>query len=79
MKADADKCHLLTSSNEEWTICIDNGIIINSKCGKLLGVKINQKLNFNPYIIDICKKVVQKLTVFSRLTPYIYIPRNVSY
>ena len=79
MKANADKCHLLTSSNEESTICIDNGIIINNKCGKLLGVKINQKLNFNAYIIDICKKVVQKLTVFSRLTPCIDIPRNVSY
>ena len=42
MKANADKCHLLTSSNKESTICIDNNIIINSKCEKLL--KIDKKL-----------------------------------
>ena len=36
MKANADKWHLLTSSNEESTICIDNNIIINSKCEELL-------------------------------------------
>ena len=53
MKANADKYHLLTSSNKESTICIDNNIIINTKCEKLLGVKIDQKLNFNPHINDI--------------------------
>ena len=59
MKTNADKYHLLTSSNEESTICIDNDIVINSKCWKLLVIKINQKLNFNVLIINICKKVEQ--------------------
>ena len=42
MKANADKCHLLTGPNEESTICIDKSIIINSKCEKLFGVKTDQ-------------------------------------
>ena len=74
MKANADKCHLLTSSNKESNICIDNNI--NSKCGKLLGVKIHQKLNFNAHINDICKKAGQKLSAFSRITLYTDIPRR---
>ena len=36
MKANADKWHLLTNSNEKSTICIDNNIIINSQREKLL-------------------------------------------
>ena len=55
MKANVGKFYFLTSPNEESNICIANNII-NSKCGKLLGVKIEQKLNFNANTNSICKK-----------------------
>ena len=55
MKDNAGKYYLLTSPNEKSNIFIGNSII-NSKCGKLLGVKIDQKLNFNAHINTICKK-----------------------
>ena len=75
MKANPDKCQLSTSSNKESGICFDNNII-NNKCGKLPGVKIDQKLNFNAHINDICKKSGQKLNAFSKITFYINIPRR---
>ena len=56
MKANADKCYLLTSSNQESSTCIDNKITKNSKYEKLLGLKTNQKLNFDTHIKDMCKK-----------------------
>ena len=56
MKANADKCHLLTNCNEESNVCIDHRIIKNSKCEKLLAVKFHQQLNFNPHSNNICKK-----------------------
>ena len=55
MKANVGKFYFLTSPNEESNIYIANNII-NSKCGKLLGVKIEQKLNFNANTNSICKK-----------------------
>lgn len=75
VKANADKCHLLTNSNKESKICIDNNII-NSKCGKVFVVKINQMLNFNAHINDICKKTGHKLSAFFRITFYTDIPRR---
>ena len=37
MKANPDKCHLLTSSSDN---CVDNFYIKSSKCEKLLGIKL---------------------------------------
>ena len=35
MKANADKCHLVASCNNELSICVKNYNITNSKCKKL--------------------------------------------
>ena len=37
---------------------------------KLLGIKLDSKLNFNSRIYDICQKAGQKLNAISRITPY---------
>ena len=34
------------------------------KCGKLLAIEIDHKLNFSVHVDDICKKAGQKLRVF---------------
>ena len=44
--------------------------IKNSKFEKLLGIKLDSKLNFNSHIHDICQKAGQKLNAISRITPY---------
>ena len=70
MKANPDKCHLLTSSSDEVSICVDNDNAKSSKCEKLLGMKIDSKLNFNMHVDEICKKAGQKLNALSRVTTY---------
>ena len=68
MKVNPDKCHLLTISSD---ICVDIYNIKSSKCEKLLGIKIDNKLNFNTHVDEICKKAGQKLNALSRVNSYI--------
>ena len=70
MKANPDKRHFLCSSNREVSLTIETQIIKNSKFEKLLGIKLDSKLNFNSHIHDICKKVGHKINVISSITPY---------
>ena len=70
MKANPDKCHFLCSSNREVSLTIENQIIKNSKFEKLLGIKLDSKLNFNSHIHEICQKAEQKLNAISRIAPY---------
>ena len=70
MKANPDKCHFLCHSNSEDSLTIETQKIKNSKFKKLLGIKLDSKLNFNSHIHDICQKAGQKLNAVSRITPY---------
>ena len=51
MKANPDKCHLLTSSSDKVSICVDNYNMKSSKY--ILGIKIDNKLNFNTHVDEI--------------------------
>ena len=54
MKANPDKCHFFCSSNSKVTLTIiENQKIKNSKFEKLLGNKVDSKLNFNSHVHDI--------------------------
>ena len=70
MKRNRDKCHLLTSSSDKVSICEDIYNIKSSKCEKRLGIKIENKLNFNTNVPEICKKAGQKSNALSRITSY---------
>ena len=50
---------------------VNEKIIPDDELVKLLGVTIDNNLNFNSYINEICGKVNQKTSVFSRLRDYI--------
>ena len=54
MKANPGKFHLLASSSDKISICVDNYNIKSSKWEKLLGIKIDNKLNFNIHVDEIC-------------------------
>ena len=56
MEANPDKCHFLCSSNREVSLTIENQIIKNSKFEKLLGIKLDSKLNFSSHIHGICQE-----------------------
>ena len=71
MKANPDKCHFSCNSNSEVSLTIETQKIKNSQFAKLLGIKLDSKLNFNSHIHNICQKVGQKLNAISRITPNI--------
>ena len=55
MKANEDKCHVLLWTNENVHVNIDTAQIENSSSEKLLGVKIDYKLNFKDHgLLVVC-------------------------
>ena len=70
MKANADKCHLLVSSNESCTAKIEDFSIKNSTEEKLLGVKLDSNFSFENHVISLCKKASQKLHALARISHY---------
>ena len=71
MKATPEKCHFLCSLNSEISLTTEKQKLKNSKFGKLLGIKLDSRLNFNFHIHDICQNSGQKPNAISRITPYI--------
>ena len=76
MKANPDICHFITSESKVLVINVENNQITNSKCEKLLGIKIDHNLTFNAHIDEICKKSGQKMNVLSRIVPYMNITKR---
>ena len=73
MKANKDKCHLIASRNEQVSMKLDNIEIENSNCERLLGVKIDSKLNFKEHLDGIIKKASRKINTLSRIAHYMNI------
>ena len=68
MKVNPDKYHLLLNNiKESFQIKIGNETVSDSKYGKLLGVKVDDELNFNKRVSLLCKKAGQKLNALSRI------------
>ena len=59
LKGNEDKCHVLLSTDETVEVNIYTARINNSKCQKLLGVKIDCNLSFDDPIEIICEKTAQ--------------------
>ena len=58
--ANPSKYHLPINSNKEsFQIKIGTEIVTNSKCEKLLEVKIDQESNFNKYVTSLCKRLTR--------------------
>ena len=70
-KMNANKCHLLiTNHDDKVSAIIDGQTIYNSKSVKLLGVCIDNKLDFTEHVSNICKKVSKKLHALRRVSQY---------
>ena len=67
----ADKCHLLIINSQGNIINIGNEEIESSTSVKLLGITIDNKLNFNEHVTTICKKTSQKLHALARIAKYL--------
>ena len=70
-KMNAEKCHLIVPKHDnDVHININNKIIKGEKSVTLLGVKIDNKLNFDEHVTDICKKANKKLHALARVAPF---------
>ena len=72
MKLNEEKCHLLVFGEKETEISIKVGtsVIKESKEERLLGVVIDQKLNFKQHVDMVCTKASQKLHALARASTY---------
>ena len=50
--------------------------IKNTNCEKLLGMKVDSRLNFDEYLHGIIKKASNEITALSRITPFINISKR---
>ena len=70
-KMNADKCHLLVCNHsDELSVNIDNEIIRGSKDVKLLGITIDNKLDFGKHVARLCSKVSLKLHALVRISNF---------
>ena len=76
MKANQDKCHLIVSKNENISIHIGPFEIKNTNREKLLGIKVDSRLNFNEHLDGTIKKVSRKINPLSRITPFMNISKK---
>ena len=66
-----DKCHLLVSNHgQDISLMIGKELIKGSKSVKLLGIIIDNKLNFTEHVTKVCDKISQKLHILARVATY---------
>ena len=70
MKANQDKCHLIFSKNKNISMHIGPFEIKNTNCEKLLGIKVDSRLNFDEHLDGTIKKASRKINALSRITPF---------
>ena len=70
-KVNDDKYHLLVRNHDEdISLMIGKELIKGSKSVKLLGITIDNKLNFNEHVTKVCDKASQKLHILARVATY---------
>ena len=76
MKENTDKYHLIVSTDEPIEIRVGESLIKNNICEKLLGVKIDNKLNFDTHVKGLCKKANNILRVLARAPPHMSLEKK---
>ena len=76
MKKNADKCHLIVSTYEPIEIRVGESLIKSSICEKLLGMKIDSKLNFDTHLKGLCTKANNELRALARATQYMSLEKK---
>ena len=77
LMANANKSHLLLSGCEKRVINIAGSDINSSTSEKLLGITIDNKLQFDEHVTIICNKVSQKLLALNRISQYMQTKQRV--
>ena len=71
LKMNPDKCHAIVlgakALPEDFTILVDDAALIVEDQVTLLGVILDNKLNFNAHINTVCKRACRKLNALIRI------------
>ena len=76
MKGNPEKCHLIMSTDQSVNVQLGGSLIERSDCEKMLGVKIDYKLNFDEHVKTLCSKANNKLRALARATPYMSVEKK---
>ena len=76
MKGNTENCHLIMSTDQSVNIQLGGSLIERKECEKMLGVKIDYKLNFNKHVKTLCSKANNKLRALARATPYMSVEKK---
>ena len=71
LKSNADECHSIASSKVPIDIQISNIKVISESSFKLLGIYVDNSLNFDYKVSNLCKKVSKKLHALARIFKYV--------
>ena len=69
--SNAEKSHLIMSSKENLEIQVSNCSIRNEDSVQLLGIHIDNNLNFDYHVNQLCKKASKKLHALDRIAKYL--------
>ena len=70
IKGNTQKCHLTMNTDQSVNFQLGGSLLERSDCEKMLGVKIDYKLNFDQHVKTLRNKANNKLTALARVTPY---------
>ena len=70
LKANADKCYLILSTDEPFSINMDNEVIENSNNKKLFGINLYNRLGFDTHVTNTCNRVRKKLYNLARISHF---------
>ena len=77
LKGNADKCHFLTSTEQEVSLNVDNlKKYKNSESEKILGVKFDSNLTFDKHISDLFKRASRKVSALARMALHMNSPKR---
>ena len=78
LKSNPDKCHLLINRNDNVTVHVRKCETENSKCEKLLGIKLEWKQNIDDHISNVCKKATGTLNTLARIASFIRLSKSLT-
>ena len=76
LKTNTDKCRLILSTDEPFSINLDDEVIKNFNNKKLLRINLNNRLGFDTYVANICNRVSKKLHALARISQFMNIHKR---
>ena len=73
LKENADKRHLILSTDKPFSINIDNEVIKNDNNKKLLRINLNNRLGYDTHVTNICTRMSKTLHALARISQFMNI------